>query len=86
MSWRKKRLLVVSGRGCGIAESPTYASEIDPFGVSLPVAKEEGWKYSSRSLRWVMVMLVDEADVTLQPWACSSVVTLAIVVLIYCMS
>lgn len=77
MSCRKKRLLVVSGRGWGAAPSPTYVSDIDAFGVFAPVAKAEGWKYSSRSFKCVIVTEFDEAEVILQPWACSSAVTFA---------
>ena len=67
MSWRKKRLLVVRGRACGDAVSPTYVSEIVAFGVLSPVAKAEGWKKSSRSFWCVIVIAPDEAEVILHP-------------------
>ena len=59
-----------------------YASDIEALGVSEPVAKAEGAKYSSRSFRWVIVMLVEEAEVIVQPWACSRADTLAVAMLV----
>lgn len=75
-------MLVVKGRGWGVAESPIYASEMDPLGVLESVANAEGTKYNSRSFRWVIVMLVEEAEVILQPWACSKAVTCATLLLV----
>ena len=55
---------------------------MEALGVSDPVAKAEGAKYNSRSFRWVIVMLVEEAEAMVQPWACSRADTLAIALLV----
>lgn len=63
--------------------APTYESEMGAFSPPDTNLKDEGWKKSSRSLRYVKVKVFGsaEAAVTLQPCSFSNSSTLAVVVL-----